>query len=43
VVDRAAFPNNATFINAITNTGLGQIYPFDERRTLFRFTIGRTF
>jgi outer membrane protein insertion porin family len=43
VADRAAFPNNATFLNAITNTGLGQTYPFDERRTMFRFTVGRTF
>lgn len=43
VADRSAFPNNATFLNAITNTGLGQIYPFVEKRTLFRFTIGRTF
>jgi outer membrane protein insertion porin family len=43
IADRASFPNNATFLNAIQNTGLGQVYPFDERRTLFRFTIGRTF
>lgn len=43
IADRASFPNNATFLNALQNTGLGQIYPFDERRTLFRFTIGRTF
>lgn len=41
VADRAAFPNNATFLNSVSN--FGQIYPFDERRTLFRFTIGRTF
>jgi outer membrane protein insertion porin family len=43
VADRAAFPNNATFLNAIQNSGLGQIYPFDEKRTMFRFTVGRTF
>ena len=43
VADRASFPNNATFLNAIQNSGLGQIYPFDERRTMFRFTVGRTF
>ena len=43
VADRASFPNNATFLNALQNSGLGQIYPFDERRTLFRFTVGRTF
>jgi outer membrane protein insertion porin family len=41
VADRAAFPNNATFLNSVAN--FGQIYPFDERSTLFRFTIGRTF
>ena len=41
VADRAAFPNNATFIQSLQS--FGQIYPFDERRTLFRFTIGRTF
>jgi len=41
VADRAAFPNNATFLNSVSN--FGQLYPFDERRTLFRFTIGRTF
>jgi outer membrane protein insertion porin family len=41
VADRAAFPNAATFYSAITS--IGQAYPFDERRTLFRFTVGRTF
>jgi len=41
VADRAAFPNNATYLNSI-NT-FGQSYPFFERRTLFKFTIGRTF
>jgi outer membrane protein insertion porin family len=41
VADRASFPNNATFLNAI-NT-YGQAYPFFEKRTLFKFTIGRTF
>ena len=41
VADRAAFPNNATFLNSVAS--FGQIFPFDERRTLFRFTIGRTF
>lgn len=43
VADRAMFPNNQTFLNAISNNGFGNIFPFDERRTLFRFTIGRTF
>jgi outer membrane protein insertion porin family len=41
VADRASFPNNATFLQSVAS--FGQIYPFDERRTLFRFTIGRTF
>jgi outer membrane protein insertion porin family len=41
VADRASFPNNATFLNSVAS--FGQQYPFDERRTLFRFTIGRTF
>ena len=41
VADRSAFPNNATFLNAIST--YGQAYPFFEKRTLFRFTIGRTF
>jgi outer membrane protein insertion porin family len=41
VADKAAFPNNATFLNSIAQ--FGQAYPFFERRTLFRFTIGRTF
>lgn len=41
VADRAAFPNAATFNNAVNS--FGQLYPFDERRTLLRFTVGRTF
>jgi len=41
VADKAAFPNNATYQNSV-NT-FGQAYPFFERRTLFKFTIGRTF
>jgi outer membrane protein insertion porin family len=41
VADRASFPNAATFYNAVAS--FGQAYPFDERRTLFRFTVGRTF
>jgi outer membrane protein insertion porin family len=43
VVDRSMFPNAATFQNALTNSTIGQAYPFFERRTMFRFTIGRTF
>jgi outer membrane protein insertion porin family len=41
VADRSAFPNSATFVNSIAT--YGQQYPFFEKRTLFRFTIGRTF
>lgn len=39
--DRSYFPNAATFNNAVTL--FGQPLPFDERLTLFRFTVGRTF
>jgi outer membrane protein insertion porin family len=41
VADRAMFPNNATFLNAISS--FGRAYPFFEKRSTFRFTIGRTF
>ena len=41
VADRAAFPNNATFLNSLVS--FGQRYPWFEKRTMFRFTIGRTF
>jgi len=41
VADRSYFPNNATYQNAIS--ALGSALPFDERRTLFRFSVGRTF
>jgi outer membrane protein insertion porin family len=41
VADRAMFPNNQTFLQAITSFGQG--YPFLEKRSTFRFTIGRTF
>jgi outer membrane protein insertion porin family len=40
-VDRSSFPNDATYSIAIP--GLQQSYPFNERRSTFRFTIGRTF
>jgi outer membrane protein insertion porin family len=39
--DRSYFPNSATFNNAIAQ--FGQPLPFFEKRTLFRFTVGRTF
>jgi outer membrane protein insertion porin family len=41
VADRSMFPNNATFLNALASYGTA--YPFNEKRTMFRFTIGRTF
>jgi outer membrane protein insertion porin family len=41
VADRSSFPNNATFLHSIAT--YGQAYPFFEKRTMFRFTIGRTF
>ena len=41
VADRSSFPNQQTFINALTS--FGQAYPFYEKRSTFRFTIGRTF
>jgi outer membrane protein insertion porin family len=41
VADRSSFPNNATFLNSIAQ--YGQAYPFFEKRTTFRFTVGRTF
>ena len=41
VVDRSSFPNNATFLNAIAT--YGPATPFFEKRSTFRFTIGRTF
>ena len=41
VADRSMFPNAATFNSAIAS--YGQAYPFYERRSLFRFTVGRTF
>jgi outer membrane protein insertion porin family len=41
VADRASFPNYATFANSVAT--FGQAVPFFEKRTTFRFTIGRTF
>jgi len=41
VADRSYFPNNATFLNAITS--VGRPVPFFEKRSTFRFSIGRTF
>jgi outer membrane protein insertion porin family len=41
VADRSSFPNYATFANSVAT--FGQATPFFEKRTMFRFTIGRTF
>ena len=41
VADRSYFPNEASYVNALAT--VGQQIPFFERRTLFRFTVGRTF
>jgi outer membrane protein insertion porin family len=41
VADRSYFPNDATYNNALAT--FGQSYPYYERRSTFRFTIGRTF
>jgi outer membrane protein insertion porin family len=41
VADRSYFPNNATFLTSIAT--YGQALPYFEKRTMFRFTIGRTF
>jgi outer membrane protein insertion porin family len=41
VADRSSFPNAATFANSVAQ--YGQALPFFEKRTMFRFTIGRTF
>jgi outer membrane protein insertion porin family len=41
VADRSAFPNQNTFINSVAQFGQG--FPYLEKRTMFRFTIGRTF
>ncbi len=41
VADRSFFPNEATFIQSVAL--FGRASPFFERRTSFRFTIGRTF
>ena len=41
VADRSLFPNQATFLRSVALWG--QASPFFERRTTFRFSIGRTF
>jgi outer membrane protein insertion porin family len=41
VTDRSFFPNQASFLNGLAQ--VGNIFPDTEKRTLFRFTVGRTF
>ena len=41
VADRSYFPNAASFIHSIQT--FGQPSPFFEKKSMFRFTIGRTF
>ena len=41
VADRSSFPNQTTFINSVAS--YGQSYPYMEKRSMFKFTIGRTF
>jgi len=41
VADRSSFPNYNTFFNSVAQ--FGQAYPYMEKRSLFKFTIGRTF
>lgn len=41
VADRSMFPNQLTFLNAVSN--FGTPIPFREPRKTFRFTISRTF
>ena len=41
VADRSFFDNNATYQSALA--AFGQPIPYDERRSIFRFSIGRTF
>jgi outer membrane protein insertion porin family len=41
VADRSYFPNQATFVEAISVFGRAQ--PWVEKKSTFRFSIGRTF
>jgi outer membrane protein insertion porin family len=40
-MDRSIFPNQTTFLNAIQT--YSPAYPYYEKKSTFRFTIGRTF
>ena len=41
VADRSSFPNQASFINSVVQ--FGRPFRYFERRSTFRFSIGRTF
>jgi outer membrane protein insertion porin family len=41
VADRSYFPNAASFFQAVAT--IGQVQPFFEKASTFRFTVGRTF
>jgi len=41
VTDRSFFPNEASFKNGLAQ--VGNVFPYYEKRTMFRFTVGRTF
>ena len=40
-IDPTMFPNRASYLNAVQTFGQSSVYP--EKRTMFRFTISRTF
>jgi outer membrane protein insertion porin family len=40
-MDRSLFPNQTTFVNAVQT--YSPAYPYYEKKSTFRFTIGRTF
>jgi outer membrane protein insertion porin family len=41
VTDRSLFPNAASFVNAVA--AIGSPLPYRDRRSMFRFSVGRTF
>jgi outer membrane protein insertion porin family len=41
--DRAMFPNQYTYAKAVSSSAIGMVYPWDEKSTMVRFTVGRTF
>ena len=45
VADRSFFPNDITYQNAVNNpaVGIGAPIQWNERKSMFRFSVGRTF